>query len=63
MSRVIIVDNSPISYSKNRENAIPIAPFMGDNVHDTELLNLLPLLEALRYMNDVRSVLSLRLEL
>lgn len=41
------------------ENAIPIATWVR-NPDDCELLNMLPFLEALQYVGDVRSVLGLR---
>ena len=59
LSRILIIDNSPYAYSKNKENGIPIIPFFW-NKHDVELLNLLPFLQCLSCMNDVRSLLSLR---
>ena len=34
---------------------------MGKNKNDRELLHLLTLLEALQYVSDVRSILSLRI--
>ncbi|EFA81955.1 dullard-like phosphatase domain containing protein [Heterostelium album PN500] len=60
LATTIIVDNSPIAYSNNIENALPIDNWMGDNPSDQSLLTLLPFLEVLRYVNDVRSILSLR---
>eukprot|EP01132_Coremiostelium_polycephalum_P004878 gene4878-6084_t len=60
LATTIIVDNSPIAYSNNIENALPIDNWMGDNPSDESLLTLLPFLEVLRYVNDVRSILSLR---
>lgn len=57
---VIIVDNSPIAYSIQPSNAIPIQTWYHDQ-NDEELLNLLPLLHALAFLNDVRSLLDLRL--
>ena len=39
------------------DNAIPIKSFW-DDPNDTALLNLLPVLDALRFVTDVRSVLS-----
>jgi len=61
LTSTIIIDNSPIAYSHNKENAVPIDNWMGDNPRDESLLNLLPFLNALRYTSDVRSILSLRL--
>jgi CTD nuclear envelope phosphatase 1 len=60
LSSTIIVDNSPIAYSHNKENALPIENWMGDNPQDDALLNLLPFLNGLRFTSDVRSILSLR---
>ena len=39
------------------DNAIPIKSWFNDP-SDTALLNLLPILDALRFVSDVRSVLS-----
>ena len=44
------------------DNAIPIKSWFCDP-HDTALLNLLPVLDALRFTTDVRSVLSRNLHL
>jgi len=60
LATTIIVDNSPIAYSHNKENALPIENWMGDNPQDDALLNLLPFLNGLRFTSDVRSILSLR---
>lgn len=60
LANTIIVDNSPIAYSHNKENALPIENWMGDNPSDDALLNLIPFLGALRFTSDVRSILSLR---
>jgi len=58
LSKVIIIDNSPIAYSLNKENAIPIEDYVGFNAQDSALLNLLPLLDELRNSQDVRDVLK-----
>jgi len=42
---------------KIADNAIPIKSWFNDP-NDTALLNLLPMLDALRFVSDVRSVLS-----
>ncbi|ANB15601.1 Nem1-Spo7 phosphatase catalytic subunit NEM1 [Sugiyamaella lignohabitans] len=60
LSKVFIIDNSPISYSKQNENAIGIEGWISDS-SDHNLLHLIPLLHALRYSLDVRSVLSLKM--
>jgi len=58
LSKVIIIDNSPVAYSLNKENAIPIEDYVGCNPQDSALLNLLPLLEELKNSSDVREVLK-----
>ena len=57
--RVVIVDNSPAAYSRNEDNAIPISTWY-DEQSDTELRSLIPLLLALRNVDDVRTVLGRR---
>eukprot|EP00096_Caligus_rogercresseyi_P009372 TRINITY_DN3173_c0_g1_i1.p1 TRINITY_DN3173_c0_g1~~TRINITY_DN3173_c0_g1_i1.p1 ORF type:complete len:246 (+),score=65.48 TRINITY_DN3173_c0_g1_i1:41-778(+) len=57
LSSVFILDNSPGAYRAYPANAIPIKSWFSDP-YDTALLNLLPLLDALRFVSDVRSVLS-----
>lgn len=59
LSNVILIDNSPFSYRNFPQNAIPINSYFYDP-KDEALLNLLPFLDALRFANDVRSVLSRR---
>ena len=54
---VIIVDNSPLSYSFNKENGIPILTWFSDK-NDKELLNLIPILEFLSGVNDVREYIK-----
>lgn len=60
LADVLIVDNSPAAYSIQPSNAIPIEAWYHDQ-NDEELLNLLPLLHAIAFLNDVRSLLDLRL--
>jgi RNA polymerase II subunit A small phosphatase-like protein len=50
---IIIVDNSPLSYSFNSENGIPILTWFDDK-KDKELYNLIPILEFLSSVYDVR---------
>ena len=57
--RVVLVDNSPFAYSRNEDNAIPISTWY-DEQSDTELRSLIPLLLALRNVDDVRTVLGRR---
>lgn len=56
LSSVFIVDNSPGAYKLYPENGIPIKSWLSDPT-DVGLLNLLPILDALRFSSDVRSVL------
>lgn len=57
LQSVFILDNSPGAYRAYPDNAIPIKSWFNDP-SDTALLNLLPVLDALRFVSDVRSVLS-----
>lgn len=79
LSSIFILDNSPGAYRAYpgdwtiriwrqhsqlllTDNAIPIKSWFSDP-YDTALLNLLPVLDALRFTSDVRSVLSRNLHL
>ena len=57
LSSIFILDNSPGAYKDYPHNAIPIKSWFSDP-NDTALLNLLPILDGLRFVSDVRSVLS-----
>ncbi|CAE6458059.1 unnamed protein product [Rhizoctonia solani] len=59
LSRVCLIDNSPASYSINSANGIPIEGWISDP-GDEALLDLLPVLDSLRFTSDVRHVLGLR---
>lgn len=59
LSKAIIVDNSPLSYRLNEENAVPIEGWISDP-SDRDLLYLIIMLQSLSSVNDVRSLLSLR---
>ncbi|KXN83675.1 Nuclear envelope morphology protein 1 [Leucoagaricus sp. SymC.cos] len=59
LSQVCLVDNSPISYKVNEANGIPIEGWT-DDPSDEALLDLLPVLDSLRFTKDVRHILSLR---
>ncbi|QPG74842.1 hypothetical protein FOA43_002178 [Brettanomyces nanus] len=59
LSKIIIVDNSPISYSYHRDNGIMIEGWINDP-DDFELMTLLPLLNGLRFTSDVRAILGLK---
>lgn len=60
LARICLVDNSPISYAINQANGIPIEGWINDP-NDEALLDLLPMLDSLRFTNDVRHILGLRL--
>lgn len=62
LSSVFILDNSPVAYRMFPDNAIPIKSWFSD-ARDTALLSLLPMLDTLRFCNDVRSVLGRNLHL
>ncbi|XP_033219890.1 CTD nuclear envelope phosphatase 1 homolog isoform X1 [Belonocnema kinseyi] len=62
LASVFILDNSPGAYRAYPNNAIPIKSWFSD-AGDTALLSLLPVLDALRFTQDVRSVLSRNLHL
>ncbi|RMZ90442.1 hypothetical protein DV736_g2339, partial [Chaetothyriales sp. CBS 134916] len=59
LSKVVILDNSPVSYVFHQDNAIPIEGWISDP-SDNDLLHLIPMLEALQYVPDVRALLALR---
>ncbi|SAM05338.1 hypothetical protein [Absidia glauca] len=59
LSKVCLVDNSPVAYELYQENGIPIPTWL-NAPNDESLLDLLPLLDALRFTSDVRSILKLR---
>jgi len=58
LSQTIIVDNSPHSYIFQPENALPIGTFI-DDMEDRELLDMLPMLEKMQNVEDVRPLLSM----
>ncbi|KAK8186451.1 NLI interacting factor-like phosphatase-domain-containing protein [Phyllosticta citribraziliensis] len=60
LSKVMIVDNSPMSYIFHEDNAIPIEGWISDPT-DNDLLHLVPLLEGLQHVTDLRALLALRL--
>ncbi len=56
LENTIIVDNSPLSFKTCPANGFPIESWFDDQ-YDEELLHLLPLLDALRRVDDVRPIL------
>ncbi|CAG8123035.1 unnamed protein product [Penicillium olsonii] len=59
LSKVMILDNSPMSYIFHEDNAIPIEGWINDPT-DNGLIHLIPMFEALQYVTDVRAFLALR---
>eukprot|EP00826_Nyctotherus_ovalis_P055211 TRINITY_DN7317_c0_g5_i10.p1 TRINITY_DN7317_c0_g5~~TRINITY_DN7317_c0_g5_i10.p1 ORF type:complete len:331 (+),score=69.08 TRINITY_DN7317_c0_g5_i10:602-1594(+) len=53
LSKVIIIDNSPSAYTLQPHNAIPIETWTG-NQFDKSLMELVPMLETLSAVGDVR---------
>ncbi|KAI0164255.1 NLI interacting factor-like phosphatase-domain-containing protein [Hypoxylon sp. FL1284] len=51
LSKVMILDNSPLSYMFHQDNAIPIQGWISDPT-DNDLLHLVPLFEGLQYVSD-----------
>eukprot|EP00943_MAST-04B_sp_MAST-4B-sp1_P008737 g8737.t1 len=52
LGRTFILDNSPMSYLFQPDNAVAVTSFI-DSMEDRELLNMLPFLEKLVAVNDV----------
>ncbi|WVQ83092.1 hypothetical protein IAT38_005230 [Cryptococcus sp. DSM 104549] len=59
LARVCFMDNSPVSYNWNKANALPIEGWTSDP-NDEALLHSIPVLDSLRFVNDVRRVLGIR---
>lgn len=60
LRRTLLLDNSPVAYSLQEENALPIATWYDDPT-DTALRDLIPFLLSLRAMSDVRALLYRRI--
>eukprot|EP01068_Selenidium_serpulae_P008486 Selendium_serpulae@DN4999_c0_g1_i1.p1 len=61
LKSTIIIDNSPHSYCLQPDNAIPIGSWF-DNMNDTELYDLIPILRALSEVDDIPAVMKETLE-
>ena len=58
-SNIIIVDNQPLGFSKQwPDNGIAIKTWQADDPNDTELRDLIPILEAMADVKDVRPVIK-----
>lgn len=57
LSSVVVIDNSSSEYKYNVENAIPVKSWFNDK-RDHELLDLLPILESLSKVKDVRAIIK-----
>lgn len=57
MKSIAIIDNTPMSYSMQPENGIPIISWYNDK-NDNELLKLIPILNIISESKDVRSIIS-----
>ncbi len=55
LARLLVVDDSPEKHRQNYGNLIRVTPFLGDPA-DAELRDLLPFLERLRDVPDVRPI-------
>lgn len=56
MKSIAIIDNTPMSYSMQPENGIPIISWYNDK-NDNELLKLIPILNIISESEDVRSII------
>ena len=54
---IIIIDNNPMSFVMNKDNGLPIMTWY-ENMDDNELIKLIPLLEFLSNVSDVRPIIN-----
>ena len=55
LSKIIIIDNSPISYQLQPENALPISSWFDDK-DDRELLRIIPILKEFATISNVKQL-------
>ncbi len=53
-----MIDDSPLAYRDNAENALPIKPWHYTHRDDRSLLDLLPKIANLRFVSDIRTELE-----
>ena len=53
LNDVVIVDDTPSSYCLNKDNAVPIAKWIGDD-NDSDLYRVMPILEEIAKSRNVR---------
>ena len=56
LKHTVLLDNTPEAFARNKENAIPVCGWFGDE-KDEELMNLIPILNKLSQVKDVRLVI------
>ena len=61
LRNVLLVDNSPVCFSLQQENGIPIKSWYDDK-YDVELYNFIPTLSCLAYCSDVRTIVPFMIE-
>ncbi|KAG0465479.1 hypothetical protein HPP92_019643 [Vanilla planifolia] len=57
LDRVVIVDDNPVSYSLQKENAIPVASFV-DDPRDKELVRLMQFFDVAHRFEDMREAVA-----
>ncbi|TVU42394.1 hypothetical protein EJB05_08796, partial [Eragrostis curvula] len=58
LDSVLIVDDNPNSYALQPENAVPVAPFVGDDDNDRELQRVMAFLDVAAGFDDTREAIK-----